>query len=55
MGSPGNEEGRYGWEDPPHEVTIAKPFAVGRFTVTRGEFSAFVLETSHSMSGGAHV
>ena len=26
----------------PHKVTIAKPFAVARFAVTRGEFAAFV-------------
>ena len=42
-------------EGPQHKATIAKPFAVGRFTVTRGEFSAFVNETSHDMSGGAYV
>ena len=27
---------------PQHEVTIAKPFAIGKFTVTRAEFAAFV-------------
>jgi formylglycine-generating enzyme required for sulfatase activity len=27
---------------------IAKPFAVGRFAVTRGEFAAFVQETNHA-------
>ena len=33
-------------------VTIPKPLAVGRFAVTRGEFAAFILETSRSMEGG---
>jgi len=31
-----------------HNVTIARPFAVGRFAVTRGEFAAFVQETNHA-------
>ena len=30
-----------------HEVTIAQPFAVGTYEVTRGQFSAFVEETAH--------
>ena len=36
-------------EGPQHKVTIAKPFAVGRFAVTRGEFSAFVNETGPAL------
>jgi formylglycine-generating enzyme required for sulfatase activity len=31
------------------KVTIAKPFAVGRYAVTRGEFSVFVRETGYSV------
>ncbi len=42
-------------ESPQHRVSIAKPFAVCRFTVTRGEFAAFVSETGRDMSGGAFV
>jgi len=49
MGSPENEEGRYDDEGPQHRVTIAKPFAVGRFAITRGEFSAFVDEAGHKI------
>jgi len=48
MGSPKNEEDRSDREDPQHEVMFAKPFAVGRFAVTRGEFAAFVGETTYS-------
>ena len=48
MGSPGSEEGRYSDEGPVHEVTIAEPFAVGVYEVTRGEWSRFVSETGHS-------
>jgi formylglycine-generating enzyme required for sulfatase activity/uncharacterized caspase-like protein len=48
MGSPKNEEGRSEYEDSQHRVTIAKPFAIGRFAVTQGEFAAFVGETKHS-------
>ena len=34
-------------ERPRHKVTIARPFAVGRFEVTHGEFMTFARETSH--------
>jgi formylglycine-generating enzyme required for sulfatase activity len=50
MGSPAGEEGRFDAEGPQHEVTIGKPFAVGRFAVTRGEYAVFVRETSHAVS-----
>jgi formylglycine-generating enzyme required for sulfatase activity len=42
MGSPENEVGRYGDEGPQHLVTIARPFAVGRFEVTFTEWNACV-------------
>jgi formylglycine-generating enzyme required for sulfatase activity len=42
-------------EAPQHKVSIGKPFAVGRLTIKRGEFAAFVSETGHDMSGGAYV
>ncbi len=42
-------------EAPQHKVTIAKPFAVGRFAVTRGEFSAFVNETGYSVPDEAYT
>jgi formylglycine-generating enzyme required for sulfatase activity len=47
MGSPAGEEGRLDIEGPQHRVTIAGPFAVGRFEVTRTQFETFVRETSH--------
>jgi formylglycine-generating enzyme required for sulfatase activity len=42
MGSPESEQGRSSLHDegPQHEVTIAKPFAVGRFPVTFAEWDA---------------
>lgn len=40
MGSPPDEEGRYGDEGPQHAVTIAQPFAVGVYEVTFAEFDA---------------
>ena len=45
MGSPSSEPGREEDEGPRHRVTIARPFAIGKFEVTRGEFAAFVRET----------
>jgi len=51
MGSPPDEIGRdgNGREGPQHGVSLAKPFAVGRFAVTVGEFTAFVEATGHQM------
>src|SRR5215510_14815726 len=40
MGSPTSEPGRSGDEGPQHTVTIARPFAVGRFAVTFDEWDA---------------
>ena len=51
MGSPSDEEGREDYEGPQHGVTIAKPFAVGKYEVTRAEFARFVAETGHATGG----
>lgn len=45
MGSPRNEFGNRPEEGPQHYVTIQKPFAIGRFTVTADEFEEFRKET----------
>ena len=42
MGSPESEEGRESSEGPVHRVTIARPFAVGVYEVTFGEWDACV-------------
>ena len=42
MGSPEAEAGRYDDEGPVHRVTIARPFAVGVYEVTFGEWDACV-------------
>jgi len=42
MGSPDTEQGRGKDESPQHRVTLAKPFAVGRFAVTFDEWDACV-------------
>ena len=47
MGSPASEEGRYERESPTRLVTIARPFAIGVYEVTRDEYSRFVLATNH--------
>lgn len=47
MGSSRDEEREFTEERPQHTVTIARPFAVGRFEVTVDEFSAFVRATAH--------
>ena len=53
MGSPEKERGRSDEEGPQHRVTIAKPLAIGKFSITRGEFAAFVKETDHKTEEGA--
>jgi formylglycine-generating enzyme required for sulfatase activity len=43
------------WEEPRRKVSIARPFAVGRTHITRGEFAAFVMATGHKMDGGCRI
>ena len=40
MGSPKDEEGRYDDEGPQHEVEITKPFYLGVYAVTQGQWRA---------------
>ena len=47
MGAPENEPNRQPWDGPQVEVTIARPFALGRYEVTRGQFRQFMAETRH--------
>ena len=47
MGSPDDERGRIAVEGPQKRVTIAEPFAVGRFAVTLDQFAAFVADSDH--------
>lgn len=54
MGSPKDEPGRFEEEDR-ISVAIAKPFAVGRFAVTRGEFATFVTAAGYKNDGGCTV
>jgi formylglycine-generating enzyme required for sulfatase activity len=54
MGSPKSEPERDSDEEQV-SVLIAKPFAVGKFAVMRGEFAAFVEETGHKTDDGCWV
>ncbi len=58
MGVPPGEEEREkmpaqyrGWSEPLHVVTIPRPFHMGKFTVTRGEYAAFIAETGERPVG----
>jgi formylglycine-generating enzyme required for sulfatase activity len=44
MGSPESEEGRFSEEGPQRRVTIARPFAVGKFSVTFAAWNACVAD-----------
>ena len=50
-----DEEGRSYWEGPVHPVTFNKPFAVGMYPVTRGEFEAFEDATGYRAQGRGAV
>jgi formylglycine-generating enzyme required for sulfatase activity len=56
MGASEQETSIFDWsrplEQPVHEVRIEKPFAVGRFPITRDEFEQFVKETNTSFDSG---
>jgi formylglycine-generating enzyme required for sulfatase activity len=51
MGSPGNEWGRNDKDEPQHEVAIPRPFFMGVYKVTVGQFKAFVKETDYQTEG----
>jgi hypothetical protein len=53
MGSPENESDREASEGPPHEVTVAKPFAVSKFEVTFEEWDAIASAASSSARGSS--
>jgi formylglycine-generating enzyme required for sulfatase activity len=42
-------------DGPQHNVTVARPFAVAKFSVTRGEFQAFINETKYAPKDGCKV
>jgi formylglycine-generating enzyme required for sulfatase activity len=44
MGSPSGEEGRRNDESPQHQVTLDRPFAVGKFPVTFDEWNACIAD-----------
>ena len=48
MGSPITEEGHDKFEEPLHRVTMAYPFAVSKYDVTRIEFAQFVAATGYN-------
>jgi formylglycine-generating enzyme required for sulfatase activity len=39
-------------EEPQHEVTIAQPFALGKYEVTVAQFAAFIQDTGYNASQG---
>jgi formylglycine-generating enzyme required for sulfatase activity len=55
MGSPEDERGRSDEEGPQHPVKIASPLAIGKFSITRGEFAAFVRETDYKTPEGCTI
>ncbi|AIL61094.1 formylglycine-generating enzyme family protein [Pseudomonas alkylphenolica] len=52
MGAPEDELGREADEGPQHPVTFARPFAVGRYAVTAGQWSAYSKATGATPPDG---
>ncbi len=54
MGSTKTENKRHGFDEtynlPKHLVTFAKPFWIGKYPVTRGEYAAFVADSGYAVS-----
>ncbi len=55
MGSPDNEEGRWDDEGPQRQVTISKPFAVGKYEVTLVQFKEFINSTKYKVRGMCEI
>ena len=56
MGAPpGEEKERESSESPQRRVTIARPFAVGKYEVKRREFARFVKETGRSTGNDCYI
>ena len=55
LGSPPSEPGRRDDEGPQVEIRIARPFAVGRYEVTRRQYQAFLRETGHPVRGNCMI
>lgn len=47
MGSPKSEVGRHDSEGPQHQVTLARPFRIGKYEVSVAEYSQFVEATMY--------
>ena len=54
MGSSPDEPEREAAREDQVRATIAKPFAIGAFAVTRGEFAAFVAATGYKVDEGCY-
>src|SRR5690349_12509280 len=52
IGSPASEPGRQQDEGPQTQVRIGRPFAVGKYEVTRAQYETFLSDTGHKVSGG---
>lgn len=52
MGSPPGEPERAAEREDQLHVTVPRPFAIGAFAVTRGEFAAFVAATGYAPEAG---
>lgn len=52
IGSPPEEAGRRNDEGPQRVIRVGRPFAVGRYEITRRQYEAFLRDSKHEVSGG---
>lgn len=55
LGSPESERSRTRNESPQRRITFSKPFAMGKYEVTVGEFETFVRETGYRAGNACYV
>ncbi len=55
MGSPAEDKGGNADERPPRRVTIARPFAVGKYEVMKSEYEAFAQAIGRSVPGNCNL
>jgi len=49
MGEKAKQGDKFRITEPKHKVTIAKPFAIGKFEVSREEYERFIIATGHDV------
>jgi formylglycine-generating enzyme required for sulfatase activity len=55
MGSPSDEKGAFDWEKPRHKVRITRPFYLGVYEVTQGQYQAVMSQNPSEYKGSGDL